>query len=73
MPLRATPAILDIAWLDGYHAPTLAILCEATPAWVGRASTIKDTKALVALSVTKADLQVRSPPVDMPLLMCSNT
>ncbi|KAI9015412.1 CPSF A subunit region-domain-containing protein [Hyaloraphidium curvatum] len=52
--------VIDIAFLDGYFEPTLAILYEPLPTWTARVAARYDTVSLVVVSL---DLSRRSFPV----------
>eukprot|EP00051_Salpingoeca_urceolata_P012705 m.157284 g.157284 ORF g.157284 m.157284 type:complete len:1480 (-) comp17579_c0_seq5:122-4561(-) len=53
----AVKRILHIEWLLGYHVPTLLILHETAPSFPGRLAVTKDTRAIVALSLSDSDHQ----------------
>jgi cleavage and polyadenylation specificity factor subunit 1 len=51
-PLRH---ISDFVLLDGFYQPTLVVLHEPMPTWVGRHAVTRDTKALAQLSLNLAE------------------
>ena len=51
-PLRN---VVDFELMHGTLVPTLAVLYEPTPTWVGRFTVTKDTKAIAALSLNTKD------------------
>ncbi|EGD77811.1 hypothetical protein PTSG_08901 [Salpingoeca rosetta] len=56
----------DMAFLDGYDVPCLAILHQPRPAWVGHMAKTKDTAHVTALSLALDEMTARRAPTAPP-------